>query len=54
MYPVRGLIAFFSLLISDFLIKKGSWEQLNAKRQAINNATLVVGTLLFLSSALVS
>jgi hypothetical protein len=31
----------------------GSWEQLNAKRQAVNNATLAIGTLLFLSSALV-
>ncbi len=33
---------------------KGSWKELNDKRQAINNATLLVGTALFLSTFLVS
>lgn len=29
---------------------KGSWEELNNKRQAVNNAFLGVGTVVFLSA----
>ena len=36
---------------ADFLpVPKGSWKEANAKKQAINNGTLVFGTLVFLSS----
>ncbi len=38
---------------ADFLPQaRGSFKELNAKRQAVNNATLVVGISLFLSAVI--
>jgi len=45
----------FNLNTMNHLPKpKGTWKELNDKRQAINNATLVVGTALFFSTFFVS
>lgn len=32
---------------------KGSWKELNDKRQAVNNAVLALGTLVFVTSILI-